>query len=90
MPKNNCFFQARWFEDEWFKHRISKKNYADAISNYCCKDVSVPNIESCFNERQKACRKSPFDQCIKSLMPLTPAPTLIILKINFSDVWSFQ
>ena len=26
MPKNNdCLFQARWLEDEWFKHWIRKK-----------------------------------------------------------------
>ena len=25
MPKNNCLFQARWLEDEQFKHWIRKK-----------------------------------------------------------------
>ena len=25
MPKNNCLFQARWLEDEQFKHWIREK-----------------------------------------------------------------
>ena len=25
MPKNNCSFQARWLEDEPFKHWVRKK-----------------------------------------------------------------
>ena len=25
MPKNNCFFQAGWLKDEWFKYWIRKK-----------------------------------------------------------------
>ena len=25
MPKNNCLFQVRWLEHEWFKHWIWEK-----------------------------------------------------------------
>ena len=38
---------------------------------------------------KKHVERSPSDQCIKSLMPLTPLP-LIILKTILSGVWSFQ
>ena len=34
--------------------------------------------------------RSPSHHCIKSLMPQTPAPPLIILKIRLPGVWSFQ
>ena len=35
---------------------------------------------------KKHVERSPFDQCIKSLMPPTPAPPLISLKISWSGV----
>ena len=44
MPKNNCLIQARWLEDERFKHWIRKKNDTFAIWNYCSKDVSVASV----------------------------------------------
>ena len=44
MSKNNCLFQARWLEDERFKHWIRKKMTL-ALCNYCFKDVTVANIE---------------------------------------------
>ena len=45
MPKNDCFFQARWLEDERFKHWIRKIIDTVAICNYCSKDGSVANME---------------------------------------------
>ena len=39
---------------------------------------------------KKHVERSPSGQCIKSLMPPTPAPPLIILKISLSGVLSFQ
>ena len=93
MPKNNCFFQARWLEDERFKHWI-RKNVTVAICNSCFKDVSVANMEEAtltsHMKDKKHVERSPSDQCIKSMMPPTPAPPLIILKISLSGVWSFQ
>ena len=94
MPKNNCFFQVGWLEDEWFKYWIRKTNGTIAICNYCSKDVSVANMEEAaltsHMKGKKHVERSPSDQCIKSLMPPTPAPPLIILKISFSGVLSFQ
>ena len=43
--KNNFLFQARWLENERFKHWIRKKDDTVAICNYCSKDVSVTNME---------------------------------------------
>ena len=64
-----------------------------AICNYCFKDVSVANTEEAaltsHMKGKKHVERSPSDQCIKSLMPLTPLP-LIILKTILSGVWSFQ
>ena len=60
----------------------------------CSKDVSVANIEKAaltlHMKGKKQVQRSPSDQCIKSLMPPTPAPYLIILKISLCGVWSFQ
>ena len=39
---------------------------------------------------KKYIERSPSDHFIKSLMPATLAPPLIILKISLSLVWSFQ
>ena len=39
---------------------------------------------------KKHIERSPSNQCIKSLMPPTPAPPLIIFKVSFSGVLSFQ
>ena len=95
MPKNNGLFHARWFEDEWFKHWIRKKvTLFVAICNYCSKDVIVANMEeAALTSHMKGKRhveRSSSDQCVKSLMPTTPAPLLIILKISLSGGWSFQ
>ena len=94
MPKNNCLFQARWLEDEWFKHWIRKENDTVAICNYCSEDVSVANMEevtlTSHMKGKNHAGRSPSDHCIKSLMPPTPAPPLIKLKISLSGVWSFQ
>ena len=41
MPKSNCLFQARWLENESFKHWIRKKSH-------CCNmqlDGRVANME---------------------------------------------
>ena len=38
---------------------------------------------------KKHVERSP-EQCIKSLMPLMPAPPLIILKVSLSGGWSYQ
>ena len=90
MPKNNCLFQARWLEDERFK----QKNDTVAICNYCFKDASVANMkEAALTSHMKGKKheeRSPSHHCIKSLMPQTPAPPLIILKIRLPGVWSFQ
>ena len=65
-----------------------------AICNYCSKDVSIANLEEAALTKhikgKKHVERSPSDQCIKSLMPPTPAPPLIILKNSLSGVWSFQ
>ena len=88
MPKNNCLFQARRLEDERFKHRIRKK------MTLMHKDFGVANMEEAaltLHMKGKKHVKSYFsDQCIKSLMPPTPAPPLIIMKICLSGVLSFQ
>ena len=71
-----------------------KINDAVAICNYCSKDVSFANMEEAaltsHIERKKHVERSPSDQCIKSLMPPTPAPPLIILKISLLGLSSFQ
>ena len=41
-------------------------------------------------EGKKHVERPPSDQCIKSLMPPTPAPLLIILKISLLGLSSFQ
>ena len=70
------------------------KNDTVVICNYCCKDVSVFIMEeAALTSHMKGknhVEKSPCDQQIKSLMPPTPAPPLIVLKISLSGVWSFQ
>ena len=94
MLKNSCLFQARRLEDEPFKHGIRRKNDTVAICNNCSKDVSVANMEEAaltsHIKGKKYIERSPSDQCIKSLMPPTLAPLLIILKISLSGIWSFQ
>ena len=64
-----------------------------AICNYCSKDVSVASMEEAalmsHMKGQRHVERSRSDQCIKSLMPPTPPPPLIILKISLSGVWSF-
>ena len=66
------------------------KKWHVAICNYCSKDVSVANMEEAaltsHMKGKKHVERSPSDQCIKSLMPPTPAPPLIILKISLSGV----
>ena len=61
---------------------------------YCSKDLSVANMEEAdltsHMKGEKHVERSPSEQCIKSLMPPTSAPPLIILKISLSGVWSFQ
>ena len=70
------------------------KNDTVAICNYCSKDVSVANIEKVALmsnvKDKKHVDRSLSDQYIKSLMPQTPAPPLIIFKISLSGVWCFQ
>ena len=64
-----------------------------AICSYC-KDFSVAIMQEAalmsHIKGKKDIERSPSEQCIKSLMPPTPAPPLIILKISFSGVRSFQ
>ena len=70
------------------------KNDTVAMCSYCSKDVSIANMEEAaftlHMKDKKHIDRSPSDQYIKSLMPPTPAPTLIIFKISLSGVWSFQ
>ena len=70
------------------------KNYTVAICNYCSKDVSVAIMEEAtltsHMKGKKHVERSPSDQFIKSLMPPTPVPPLIILKISLSGAWSFH
>ena len=86
MLKNICLFQARWLEDERFKHWISKKM---ALLQYAIIDVSVANTEEAaltsHMKGKKHVERSPFDQCIKSLITPTPAPTLITLQISLES-----
>ena len=71
-----------------------EKNGTVAIVNYCSKDVSVANMEKAtltsHVKDKKHVERSPSDQCIKSLMPPTVVPPLIILKITLSGVRSVQ
>ena len=94
MPKDICLLQTRWLEDEWFKHWIRKKWHCCNIHNYCSKHVIVSSVEEAaltsHVKGKKHVEKSPSDQCIKPLMPPTPAPPLIILKISLSGGWSYQ
>ena len=70
------------------------KNDAVAICNHCSKDVSFANMEKAaltsHMKDKKHVDRSLSDRYIKSLMPHTPAPHLIIFKISLSGVWSFQ
>ena len=78
MPKNN----------ERFKHWITEKNDNLEICNYSSKDVCVANKEEAVltshMKGKKHIERSASDQCNQSLMPPTPAPSLIILKIILS------
>ena len=69
---------------------LGKKDDTVAISNYCSKDTSVANMRGAalksHMKGKKHVKRSPSDQPIKSLMPPTPAPSLIILKISLSGV----
>ena len=71
-----------------------EKNDTVAICNYCSKDVSVANMEkvalTSHMKDKKQVDRSLSDQYIKSLMPQTPAPPLIIFKISLSGDWSYQ
>ena len=109
MPKHNCLFQVRWLEDERFKDRLGK-NDTVLICNYCSIVVNMEEAALTSHIKGKEhVERFPSEQCIKSLMPPTPAPPsiilkkflgfrfsnsklspLIILKISFSGVWSFQ
>ena len=56
--------------------------------------MSVANMEEAASmshmKSTKHIERSPSDQCIKSLMTLTPTSHLMNLKISLSGVWSFQ
>ena len=71
-----------------------EKNDTVAICNYCFKDVSVADMEKAalmsHIRGKKHVEKSPFDQCIESIIPPTPVLPLIILKTGLSVDWSFQ
>ena len=66
MPKNNCLFQARWLEDERFKHWIRKKVTLLQYAIISVKMSVLPiwqSVRDCFNitcERQKALKKVSF------------------------------
>ena len=69
------------------------KNDTVAICNYCSKDVNVTNKEKAAltspMKDKKLVYRSPSKQYIKSLMPPTPVPPLIIFKISLSGVLEF-
>ena len=69
------------------------KNDTVAICNYCSKDVNVTNKEKAAltapMKDKKLVYRSPSEQYIKSLMPPTPVPPLIIFKISLSGVLEF-
>ena len=69
------------------------KNDTVAICNYCSKDVNVTNKEKAAltspMKGKKLVDRSPSEQYIKSLMPPTPVPPLIIFKISLSGVLEF-
>ena len=71
-----------------------RKNDIVAICSYISKDFSVDNMEEAaltsHMKGKKHLERSPSDQCIKSLMPPTPASPLIKLKISLSEVWNLQ
>ena len=64
------------------------------LLQYAIIAVSVANMgEAVLTSRMKGKKhveRSPSDQCIKSLMPPTSAPPLIILSISLSGGCSFQ
>ena len=63
MPKNNCLIQARWLEDERFKHCIRKKTTLLQYAIIALKMSVLPIRRGCFNvthEREKARRKVSF------------------------------
>ena len=65
-----------------------------AICDYCSKDVSVNNMKEAaltsHMKSKKHVERSPSNQCIKSLMPPTSSPPLILLKISLSGVWNLE
>ena len=69
------------------------KNDTVAICNYCSKDLNVTNKEKAAltspMKDKKLVYRSPSEQYIKSLMPPTPVPPLIIFKISLSRVLEF-
>ena len=69
------------------------KNDTVAICNYCSKDLNVTNKEKAAltspMKDKKETYRSPSEQYIKSLMPPTPVPPLIIFKISLSGVLEF-
>ena len=69
------------------------KNDTVAICNYCSKDLNVTNKEKAAltspMKDKKLVYRSPSEQYIKSLMPPTPVPPLIIFKISLSGVLEF-
>ena len=74
-------FPSEMLEHEWFKHWIREKWHVVAICSYCSKDVSVANMEEAVLmshiKGKKYIERCPADQCIKLLMPPTPALPLI-------------
>ena len=57
---------------------LSRNYFLFAFDRKCLKIIAFSKQDNVTHERQKACVKVPSDQCIKSLMPPTPAPLLFI------------
>ena len=78
MPKNICLLQVRWLEKERLKYWVREKIGTVTLWNFWSKDVSVSNMEeAALTENMKGknhVERSPSYQCIKPLMPPTPAP----------------
>ena len=54
MPKNNYLFQAKWLEDERFKHWITKKNDTVAICNSSVIRQKGESQNGCFKKAKHA------------------------------------
>ena len=88
MPKNNGLSKGDGLEMNSSSIGLGK-NDTVSICSYHSKDNSVTYTEEAAltsdMKDKKYAERSPSDQCIKSFMPPTPGPPLIILKLVFLE-----